>query len=264
MNGYAAEEGQFPYQVSVLALTVNELYYVCGGSIITAEWVLSAAHCTFPHRVFLLRFGSTQLWENGQLQRTTDVVNHPEYDQDTLNNDVSLLRIPSPLDLMNGPLRAINLPGPDLNRQLFVGNRSRVAGWGINSDGKYSTSLQFVDMEIVDNPTCRRIYGEELVIDGVLCAYGFNNRRQGICGGDSGGALAVRHNGEWVQVGIAAFGALDACERGFPSGFSRVTVYNAWIKETAGLPPDDDEDDGEEPPSPDDSQEQNGFPIEFH
>lgn len=253
VNGYVATEGQFPYQVAVLSLSHESLYYICGGSIISREWVLSAAHCTYPHRRFLLRFGSNQLWANGELQRTTEVVNHPEYNQDTLNNDVSLLKIQRPLNLENGRLSALRLPPRSFTDELFVGNRSRIAGWGIDNTGEYATELNFVDMEIIDNPSCRRIYGERLVIPGVLCAYGFNDRRQGLCGGDSGSALVVRHKDEWVQAGIGAFGALDACKRGFPSGFARVTTYVDWIKETAGFPADDD-NDGEVPPI-DNSQE---------
>lgn len=180
------------------------------------------------------------------MQQATEVVVHPEYSPFTLNNDLALVRIPTPLDLVNGPLRVLRLPGPELNSDLFVGNRSRVAGWGLDSTGQYSNTLNFVDMEIIDNESCRNIYGEELVIDGVLCAYGFNDRRQGICGGDSGSPLVVRHNGEWVQAGVAAFGASNACERGFPSGFTRVTKYNAWIKQTAGLPADSQPDDGDD------------------
>jgi len=248
VNGNLAEEGQFPYQVSVLALTDDEKYHVCSGSIITPEWVLSAAHCTYPFKSFLLRFGSNQLWEDGELQTTTEVVNHPEYNPVTLNNDVSLLKIPSPLSVDNGVLRSLRLPGPEFKSLELIGNLSRVAGWGIDTSGDYSTALNFVDMEIIDTESCRRVYGGELVTDGVLCAFGFNSRRQGLCGGDSGSPLVVRYDGEWVQVGIAAFGALDACERGFPSGFTRVTKYNAWIKQTAGLPADDD--DEVTPPTP--------------
>lgn len=255
VNGNEAAEGQFPYQVSVLAQTTGGRFYVCGGSIITRQWVLSAAHCTYPHSEFILRFGSNDLWANGQMQRTTEVVNHPEYNQDTLNNDVSLLKIPTPLDLTGGTLRSVRLPYGQLNDQQFIGNRSRVAGWGIDNTGTYSNRLNFVDMAVIDNPTCADVFGDELVIDGVLCASGYKGREQGLCGGDSGSALVALHEGQWIQIGIGAFGALEACEQGHPSGFTRVTTYNTWIKQTVGLPTDEDDD---VPPLPEDEDEEEG------
>lgn len=235
MNGYVAVEGQFPYQVAVLAATDGDRYYVCSGSIISPEWVLSAAHCTYPHEEFILRFGSTNLWSGGELQCAKEVINHPDYNPVNLNNDISLLKVQTPLDLINGALRAIRLPKSQHQGIRFVGNRSRVAGWGIDNSGEISEQLNFVDLEIIDNGACRRIYGSDRVVEHVLCGYGYINRNQATCGGDSGSALVVFDEGEWIQVGVASFGALQ-CQRRFPSGFMRVTEFVDWINGQIGDP----------------------------
>lgn len=233
VNGYRARRNQFPYQVSLLAAIEGGRFYVCGGSILSAQWILTAAHCTQPHQNFILRFGSISLWAGGQVRLVTSssVINHPGYDQITLNNDIALIRLDEPLDLVNGELRAISLPGSALIDDLLVGNRSRVAGWGLDNTRKISPVLNFVDLQIIDNPGCRRVYGEDRVVDHVVCGIGYNHLNQATCGGDSGSALAVHDGSQWVQVGVASFGALDACTRGLPSGFMRVTSFLDWIQD---------------------------------
>jgi len=229
VNGFEATENQFPYQALVLAPTNDGRYYVCGGSIISSEWILSAAHCTFPHDDLIIRVGSNQLWQGGYLRRAANIINHPFYNSTNLNNDVSLIRLAEPLDLLNTPLRAVLLPGLEFNQTSFIGSRSRVAGWGLNNSDIISEQLNFVDLEVIDNPTCSRTFGRDRVVEHVLCGTGWHSRDQATCGGDSGSALVTLQNGQWVQIGVAAFGALRACSRGFPSGFMRVTSFTNWI-----------------------------------
>ena len=62
-----------------------------------------------------------------------------------------------------------------------------------------------------------------------MCTSGDNGR--GTCFGDSGGPAIVKQpDGSWVQVGIAAFGALSGCTKGYPSGQTVVHKYIDWIQ----------------------------------
>lgn len=40
VGGYDAENGEFPYQVSL-----QTKKHFCGGSILNEKWILTAAHC---------------------------------------------------------------------------------------------------------------------------------------------------------------------------------------------------------------------------
>lgn len=229
MNGYVAVDGQFPYQVSIIAPEGDGRFYVHGGSIISPNFVLTVAHAVYPHREVTLRFGSNDLWNGGDVQRSSEFIVHPEYDQNTLHNNIALVKLPQQLDLVNGRLRSVALPSGPLLQDRLVGNRTRVAGWGIANNQNISETLNFADLQIIDNGSCRRVFGAARVIDSVICGLGWFNRNQAICGGDSGSALVTHYNGQWTQVGIASFGALNACDRGFPSAFTRVSEFVGWI-----------------------------------
>ena len=45
VNGEAAEEGQLPWQVAIMGRSAAVPLYLCGGALISEEWVLTAGHC---------------------------------------------------------------------------------------------------------------------------------------------------------------------------------------------------------------------------
>lgn len=131
VNGSPANPNQFPWQASVRAGGS-----LCGGSIISAGWILTAAHCTRGFSSFTIGVGSNNL--NGPLVQLTStrVIEHPNYNPTNLNNDVSLIGLPSSLSF-SASIQAVRLPSLSQAGTTFLGLQSAVSGWGRTSDGNY-------------------------------------------------------------------------------------------------------------------------------
>jgi len=101
-----------------------------------------------------------------------------------------------------------------------------------NDDGDFSDALRGVEVEILDNDECNRLFG--IMTETMMCTSGSNGR--GTCYGDSGGPAIVKQpDGSYVQVGILSFGALAGCEKGYPSGQVLVHKYIDWIQAITGI-----------------------------
>ncbi|XP_018562733.1 chymotrypsin BII-like [Anoplophora glabripennis] len=96
IGGYEVEPNSVPYQVAVV-INGNNL---CGGSLISTTRVLSAAHCTVIAAFVELRFGSHYHNQNEPTQvrlTSTSFINHERYDGSTIENDISVILLPSPV-----------------------------------------------------------------------------------------------------------------------------------------------------------------------
>ena len=115
----------------------------------------------------------------------------------------------------------------------IVGQNATVLGWGmINDAGDFADSLRGAEVEILPNKDCNDLFG--IMTENMMCTSGANGR--GTCFGDSGGPAIVKQpDGSWVQVGIAAFGALSGCEKGYPSGQTVVHKYIVWIQSVTNI-----------------------------
>merc|ERR1719464_693380 len=96
VSGEASQPHEYPWQVKLE--TVG-----CGGSIISREYVISAAHCAFPARTTVVaglnryRIGGT--W-----------IPHEQYDNDLLLNDIAVIKLDEPLPCDDPTINAIALP----------------------------------------------------------------------------------------------------------------------------------------------------------
>lgn len=136
MNGALANVNQFPWFASVRSYTSRGLQSICGGSIISKDWVLTAAHCIHGYSTFNLGFGSRNLNKPFLSLTSQYFIEHPRYNPDNLNNDIALIKLPKPLTFTSF-IHGIRLP---TLTQAFTGkyssSQARVCGFGKTSDGK--------------------------------------------------------------------------------------------------------------------------------
>ena len=195
----------------------------CGGSLITANRVLSAAHCTFGISIpgLAIRAGSTFSQDGGQLLSVSVINNHQSYNDDTLDNDICVLWISGSF-FMNEPfLSAIRIPYQ--NEGVAAGALAQVAGWGAlceNCPG--SSVLRYISVPIVPNGECYDAFTGRIT-PRMICA-GFFDGSQDACQGDTGGPLTI----SGTVVGIVSWG--EGCARvGRPGVYTRVAEFSNWI-----------------------------------
>ncbi|XP_022218651.2 serine protease 1-like [Drosophila obscura] len=229
-NGKDAVENQFPYQVS-LNFGSNSGGWFCGGSIISAEWILTAAHCTSGASSVTVGYGATVRTapKLSQTVSSSSFVQHASYNSIVLRNDISLIKTPAVA--FTAAINKINLPAISSSYSTYAGQTAVASGFGKTSDASTSvaSNLQYAELTVIPNAECANTFGTLIVTDRVICVGTYNG--VSTCNGDSGGPLALKD----IQIGVVSFGSSAGCEVGSPAGFTRVTYYLEWIKENTGI-----------------------------
>ncbi|KAK8405229.1 hypothetical protein O3P69_001653 [Scylla paramamosain] len=225
VGGEEATPHSWPHQV---ALFIDNMYF-CGGSLISNEWVLTAAHCADGAGFIDVVMGAHNIRQNepSQVSMTSrDFFTHEHWNSFLLTNDLALVRLPSPVTF-NDNIQAVKLPSSDVS----VGDLVTPTGWGRPSDSASGISdvLRQVTVPVISNEDCNAVYG--IVGSGVVCIDGAGGHST--CNGDSGGPL----NKGGRTYGITSFGSAAGCEKGYPAAFTRVYHYLDWIQEKTGVTP---------------------------
>eukprot|EP00985_Skeletonema_marinoi_P023060 scaffold15067_cov151-Skeletonema_marinoi.AAC.2 len=155
-----------------------------------------------------------------------DIIIHPDYDEDTLENDIAALMIL--------PHEVTGITYAKLNEDARqVGDVLRVIGWGRTSlGGEKSDILLEAEVDFVTNKQCNEPY-EGFVTDGMMCAA---RDGAGPCQGDSGGPMMLASDeGDPIQVGMTSwgYGGYECANPNYPGVYTRVSYYADWIKKTA-------------------------------
>jgi secreted trypsin-like serine protease len=250
VNGKPADANKWPWQIRIF-YNDQDTKGGCGGSLISRQWVLTAAHCVvfvdggekqFVDKA-IIGYGGNNL---DQLTRinSAQIIPHEAYDPETHT------KLAEPVEFGTGTA-AVDLGTPELFSTL-VGTKATVTGWGYTYDiDKFKRSypgvdvdenvlapneLQEVDVPIQPLEKCRANYadlGGIAVPDGQLCA-GLKIGGKDSCQGDSGGPLVSldpTSSKGYRQVGVVSWG-VGCAEAKLFGVYTRTDFYLDWIKST--------------------------------
>lgn len=245
IGGAPVNQSDAPYQIFLITKSPDgKGSSVCGGSIISQGFVLTAAHCVSsksasgivpakPDAVYAVFGGDnvSEMLEDKDIRPVSDLYIHPDYNGKNGNSDIAVLKLARPLDV--DPTSIITLASPQMERALMGDYTcARVTGYGVTEDGETSEDLLGVNLRIRPESECRKFISKfrgARFTGGLLCAgYPAGNRTS--CQGDSGGPLVIREGPTGlVQVGVVAWGAEGCDGRGNYGVYTRVSAFVPWI-----------------------------------
>jgi len=231
VGGDDANISDYPYQAAMLGEGWGNNYYAyCGASVINEYWVLTAAHCMSGEiaPTTYVRVGNSNSYaQGGQTYEVAEIISHPNYNSNTMNNDIALIRLEDPIEFSNN-VQPVSLVC-DQQVQLGVedvGQTSWITGWGEDEGtANNPNQLQVVDVPITETSN----YGGNQ-IDADMIMAGYSNGGYDSCQGDSGGPMVVLATDDetYLQVGVVSWG-YGCAEAGYPGVYTRVSYFLDWI-----------------------------------
>ncbi|XP_019139510.2 transmembrane protease serine 7-like [Corvus cornix cornix] len=237
VGGEDARSEKWPWQAS---LQMGAHGHVCGASVISNRWLISAAHCFLDSdsvrysvpmqwRVYM---GSHTINEKNNrvaMRSIKRIIVHPQYDQSISDYDIALLEMETPV-LFSELVQPICLPST--SRVFLYGTVCYVTGWGaIKENSHLAKTLQEARVRMINQSVCNKLY-DDLITSRMLCAGNLNGGVDA-CQGDSGGPLACTGKGNrWYLAGIVSWG--EGCaRRNRPGVYTKVTALYDWIRQNA-------------------------------
>ncbi|XP_053513889.1 enteropeptidase [Artibeus jamaicensis] len=230
VGGHDAKEGAWPW---LAALYYNNRLQ-CGASLVSNDWLVSAAHCVYGRNLepskwkAILGLHETSNLTSPQVAaRLVDqIVINPQYNKRTKNNDIAMMHLEVKVNYTDY-IQPICLP--DENQVLPPGTICSIAGWGrVAYQGPTAEVLQEADIPLLSNEKCQQQMPEYNITENMVCA-GYEEGGIDTCQGDSGGPLMCQENNRWLLAGVTSFG-YQCAQPNRPGVYTRVPRFTDWIQ----------------------------------
>ncbi|MBY2919639.1 S1 family serine peptidase [Rhizobium leguminosarum] len=238
INGIAAPPNAFPWQASLGVAPIADAgrAHFCGGALIDATHVVTAAHCVAGLNEIQLSvaLGTVHLDAETKRLAVRKIDVHPDYRAETKDADIALLQLEKAVTSNTAIAPIAVLESTAEGAFLAGGVKFTVTGWGLTSVNGHSVrDLRQVDVPFVPAETCTDplAYGSR-VTKNMICAGSVNGDA---CQGDSGGPLITKGQPP-VLIGLVSWGK-GCAVAGKVGVYSRVANYRGWILAQSGEPP---------------------------
>lgn len=236
LAGNEANLGEFPWMANLMYYVGFNKTTMCSGTLIHAQYVLTAAHCLKRYKPISVRLGEHDLstkkdcMENVCAKQfreyaVAELILHQKYRNKAGMYDIGLVKLANPATIIPGQIFPICLP---ITEQWLMTKPSELiaSGWGLMESGRYPDVLRYATLQSLKK---RPDYcGHEQMI----CARGAN--KEGHCRGDSGGPMQqiMRYGDRFriVLFGVISGGAKKCTKEDSTAGVSVLVGYHMkWI-----------------------------------
>ncbi|WP_406839452.1 S1 family peptidase [Streptomyces sp. AHU1] len=221
VGGTTTTTTAYPFMMQITDARQNQF---CGGTLVAADKVVTAAHCVSGETTSSIRVVGGRTYLNGTdgtVGRVSRIWINPDYRDATDGDDVAVLTLSTPMPYTPAPYVS-----PSDTGLYAAGTTARIVGWGTTSEnGSSSNQLRTATVPTVSDSSCASSYGSDFVASDMVCA-GYAAGGVDTCQGDSGGPLLI--NG--VLAGITSWG--EGCaEAGYPGVYTRLTTFSSLVTE---------------------------------
>ncbi|CAG2176626.1 unnamed protein product [Oppiella nova] len=240
VGGRETRNGAHPWMVVIKRKGSSNWF--CGGTLISNQYVLTAAHCFWEDGKLTEKAGNIAVTVGAHDLRATEpeardneveAIGIPnDYTSSLHGLDIAVLKLKTRVKF-SGRVRPICLPRHN-STDDYAGRVAMLAGWGLTKyPGTVSPVLQELSVHVLGYQKCDAIWNDydfKLKSD-MICTGGYKAGGKGVCRGDSGGPVMLKSKStnRWVQIGVVSWGPKNCTKAGLPDVNTRVSEHINWI-----------------------------------
>jgi plasminogen len=243
INGEDAFPNSWPWMISLRTKQNNLFLHLCGGSILDETTILTAAHCiSEPEPSLFVVVGAHEYdgpFDNHSIYSISKAYIHPNYDENEIRNDISILKLNRPISFSN-KVYPVCLPSSS-NMSIIYEKKVVVIGWGLVTEPENETIspsvLQKALLKVINNSSVCSVVSNYNPSENYCLIEDMLSPDTNICNGDSGGPMLYFDGEKWIVFGVASFVVKllngqnsTRCSARNPSFYASVPVFLNYIK----------------------------------
>ncbi|XP_063799672.1 transmembrane protease serine 13 [Pseudophryne corroboree] len=230
IGGTQANAGEWPWQISLQVHTTKGYEHICGGTIISNQWVVIASHCfssNVPLNYMRVVAGTISLAQSRSYSGIAAFIRNEDYNTDTDDYDVALIKLKEPFTF-SATIQPACLPMT--NQDFNPNTKCWITGFGktVATSEDASKVLMKAEVTIISTAVCNGVgVYNGAITDRMMCAGELRGGTDS-CQGDSGGPLVCLQDNRWYLAGVTSWGT-GCGQANKPGVYTRVTSILPWI-----------------------------------